>query len=1126
MRLGYSTFLFAAPSTYRKEADLRLENGRLYRFVENPDGATYTPPVGRADYLVKNGDGTWDFSLQRSGTVYHFAIDGSLSSVKDEFGNLQNWTYDGNGRLQRITDAISGRYIDVFFGADGRISTVQDSGGRQVQYGYDATGLLTNETDPASRVTHYSYSPGRFVPLLSGVTDNWNRGVTSATYDTSDRTTSYTENGETYTYTYKYQGNSALTAKNYGSNSGGNPWVFTFGTYGLVSQEAAPAGSGAGTRSKSYDADGRLQLVTDEVGVNTLFIYDAGGNVASITRDYQGPNAVRFDYAYDPVYREKPVSITPRNPSTNQLDPNWQGWRYDYYQPGDPAPGALHHVYRVENDGVTSDLIGTFTYDSAGRVLSQTSASGGVTDYAYDPQGGLQMVTTPSNNDAGQRPVTTYGYDALGRTTSVTDPLGHATNYTYDALSRVLTVTLPKPSVGSPLNFTTTYSYDNYDSVSGLTFTNVTDPNAIVTKQGYDQFGRLVKSIDGLNNVTNNAYSHGLLSSITDANNNATSFSYDVLRRLSATNFPEGNSETYSYYADGQLHTKTDRKNQTVTYGYDHLKRPSTKSYPDSTSIAYTYSGQLLTQIYDTSTNPSETNSFQYDPSYRVATNVQGSRGTLIYQFNSDDSVSSGSVQGGPTTSYTYYPNGALDTIGWTPVSGPFKFTYTMNCQYQTITMPNGQRRNYSYDDQGRLLQLANLHPTAGTLATYGYGYDLNNTTGQYTRLGQRVSMTADVPSQGFAGAVTSYSFDQNYQLVQAGYPPAAPFGGEVDSWQYDAIGNRLTNTINGTPQNYSYLKNLSNPLNGQRLSNDGSNAYTYDANGSILTKSGPASYSLGWDLENRLSGISGAVTASYTHDFLGRRSSKSVESTTSYVYTGLDLIQELGMSPADYVIGPGIDEPLAMSRGGQVYYPSVDALGSVSLVTDSSGTVQDSYLYDAWGTTRSRSGSLANGVGYAGREFGESSDWFYRARYYNPGIGRFTAEDPMRFRAAPNLFAYVSGNPIARKDPLGLQWQVVIDPGTVDKINQIIKWYTENSDYIDVAAGSIAEWWRNHDRPIPIPWWPKPQPPPEPTPPAPPPAPPTPPPAPPPGPRCHPPSPAGGGGGYGGAGAGASPGG
>jgi hypothetical protein len=129
--------------------------------------------------------------------------------------------------------------------------------------------------------------------------------------------------------------------------------------------------------------------------------------------------------------------------------------------------------------------------------------------------------------------------------------------------------------------------------------------------------------------------------------------------------------------------------------------------------------------------------------------------------------------------------------------------------------------------------------------------------------LGQRTSLTANVPAQGFTNALTKYYYDSLYQLTRANYPAAAPFNSEVDSWTYDAIGNRLTNSVNGTPQTYAYFKNGANPLNGQRLSNDGVNAYTWDSNGSNLTRNGvPGSFTFGYNVDNRLSLISGAATA------------------------------------------------------------------------------------------------------------------------------------------------------------------------------------------------------------------------------------------------------------------------
>ncbi len=355
--------------------------------------------------------------------------------------------------------------------------------------------------------------------------------------------------------------------------------------------------------------------------------------------------------------------------------------------------------------------------------------------------------------------------------------------------------------------------------------------------------------------------------------------------------------------------------------------------------------------------------------------------------------------------------------------------------------MPNGQTRNYSYDDQGRVLQLANLHPTAGNLATYGYGYDLNNATGQYTRLGQRVSMMADVPSQGFSGALTSYNYDQDYQLIQASYPGAAPFNGEVDSWTYDAIGNRLANIVNGTPQNYSYFKNSSNPLNGQRLSSDGNNSYSYDANGSTLTKSGSdGSFSFAWDCLNRRSGVSGDVAASYAYDYQGRRSTKAAGGiTTNYLYSGVDLIHESG-SLADYLFGAGIDEPLAVVVGGNVSYMAADALGTIDATFDAAGSIQHAAVFDAWGSTKGEIGARFQPFTYAGRESGEAGSLFYRARYLIPSLGRFGGEDPLD-QAGASRYAYASNSPIRLRDPFGFEGEgpVLGPPPIIPIINPIV---------------------------------------------------------------------------------------
>lgn len=67
----------------------------------------------------------------------------------------------------------------------------------------------------------------------------------------------------------------------------------------------------------------------------------------------------------------------------------------------------------------------------------------------------------------------------------------------------------------------------------------------------------------------------------------------------------------------------------------------------------------------------------------------------------------------------------------------------------------------------------------------------------------------------------------------------------------------------------------------------------------------------------------------------------------------------------------------------------------------------------------RATSGSAPNAYGYVGREFNDDGTYYYRARYYDPSIGRFTAEDPSTY--VGERYQYVSNNPISYRDPSGL---------------------------------------------------------------------------------------------------------
>lgn len=106
------------------------------------------------------------------------------------------------------------------------------------------------------------------------------------------------------------------------------------------------------------------------------------------------------------------------------------------------------------------------------------------------------------------------------------------------------------------------------------------------------------------------------------------------------------------------------------------------------------------------------------------------------------------------------------------------------------------------------------------------------------------------------------------------------------------------------------------------------------------------------------------------------------------------------------------------MARGGQNYFYHSDGLGSITEITDNTGTVVKSYTYDSFGNIVNETGTLNNPYTYTGRERdSESGLYFYRARYMDPKTGRFLQEDPIW---NVNNYIYAEDNPVNFIDPYG----------------------------------------------------------------------------------------------------------
>jgi RHS repeat-associated protein len=356
-------------------------------------------------------------------------------------------------------------------------------------------------------------------------------------------------------------------------------------------------------------------------------------------------------------------------------------------------------------------------------------------------------------------------------------------------------------------------------------------------------------------------------------------------------------------------------------------------------------------------------------------------------------------------TGYDYDELNRLETL--TSHQGVFSIVYDDASRRDTMTFPNDVVLDYLFDDANQLRELHYKDPAQTLLSQFDYTYD---------DAGNRETRTT-------LDGVTTYSYNEDLDRLEGatGPDPSNPMQTLIESYMYDAVGNRTASHL-ATGQMHD---------DANRLLEDSQFAFGYDANGNVISKQDKSTLELttyDWDVENRLIAVrTPTQTVTFRYDALGRRTEKTGSTTTRYIYDLEDIVEERDGNNVlmfRYVHGPGIDEPLARRSvvAGQTVFFHIDALGSIADVASAGPTVEVSsaYRYDSYGNPLL--GANSSGFAFAGREWdAETGLYFYRARYYEPTQGRFVSEDPIGLLGGSHYYLYVRGNPLLWVDPLGL---------------------------------------------------------------------------------------------------------
>jgi RHS repeat-associated protein len=460
---------------------------------------------------------------------------------------------------------------------------------------------------------------------------------------------------------------------------------------------------------------------------------------------------------------------------------------------------------------------------------------------------------------------------------------------------------------------------------------------------------------------------------VTDALGGETSFTSDPNGNLqSVTDARRGPSTTYVYDAMDRIVRRTDPLLRAETYAYDAA---------DNVLTFTSRKNQLTTSIYDALNR--RTKATYADTSTTTYTRDKGNRLTRVV-----DSI-------GGTLTRTYDTLDRL-TKETTP-QGTVAYTYNAAGRRKTMTVTGQPTVSYQYDNANRLTRI-----TKGT-SIVSMAYDV---------AGRRTNLT--LPN----GIVTEYTYDAASRLTALTYKQGAAVLGDV-TYAYDAVGHRThvagSFARTGLPQPVGSATYNA----GNQQTTFGSQTLAYDLNGN-LTSDGVRAYT--WNARNQLAGIAApGLGVTFKYDGIGRRTSKTVGGTaTNFVYDGLTSVQQTGATTVTLLTGLGIDEYFTRTDTAGLRAFLTDALGSTLALTDSAGTIQTQYTYDPFGSTTSSGAASANALQYAGRENDGTGLYYFRARYYQPGLHRFISEDRAA-RAGGNPYTYVGNSPLNAIDPFGL---------------------------------------------------------------------------------------------------------
>ncbi len=1038
--------------------------------------SSFTSPAGDYSRLAQNDDGTYTRTF-KDGTRVEFGQDGLQTAFVDRNDNTTRFDYDASQRLVGITDPVglrtrleyganglarvidpAQRITEFTVNAAGDLESIRDPDGSVRAFDYDARHRLMSQHSKRSFETRYEYDAlGRNVSAL--LPDDTTRAVVPPVSPDAFATPGSPE----APLSPVRPGDLASTF----SDEGGASYRFETDRFGSVVESVDPLGR---STSIERNEDGEPIRVEDPSGVAWAMSYDDRGNLLALRQAIGLPVERAASFEYDPQY-----SLV-----TRMVDGEGYETRLEYDGRGnvlavtDPEGGIRQMTWDADGLPLSStDELGRetrFEYDDRRNLVRVVDARGQATRFELDAAGMVVAIreaaglteerTSRVDRDPMNRPVTRvdplghteqFEYDAEGNLARLTAATGETVEWVRDARERVTEITVSGQG-------TRRMAYDASGNV-----VSIEDPRGDRVLYEHDALNRLVAKTDARGFQETYEYDdQGNLARIIDARGNATAYEYDALRQQIARINPLGDTWRFEYDDRGYAVRRFDPNGDARTSRYDGLgRRVEVSTRDDVLQFAFDAVGNLVSAA-----DIDSEVTFTYDVMDRPITTTTLDRGvqpeaTLAFAYDAFGNRVSRRGPDGTATGFRFDRDdrlGAVDLTSGTTID----LSHDANDRVTGVRFGLAARIEHDFDDAGRFDQIRFTNGS-GEIDAIAYAYRDNG----------QVRTISD------SDGSTDFAYDADEQLI------SADGAGGSEFFEPDALGNLDRASSGGTRVHDE----------ANRLIRDDRFDYAYDANGNLIARSdrvggGTATYEWsGLDRLRRVTNADGSVVE-YRYDALGRRIERLAGSSVQrWVYEGDDIVVEYDETPdpvASFVHGQGTDAPLSMRRDAQDYFYLADRLGSIRGVVNAGGEVVNRYRYAAFGGIREAEEAIPNPYGFTGREPDPATGlMYYRARYFDPEIGRFISEDPLGRRAGdPNVYRYVGNDPQNLRDPSGLIWDAIdavffgisldnfVDcPGwwngfelALDTVSLLpvvpsVGWITKADDVIDAAKGTGTVW-------------------------------------------------------------------